>query len=190
MEERFVEVTNREDSKVGYYIPDSNVTRTFSPGETKKQIPLSELQQLQYVPGGDFLLEHYLMIKDKNALSVLNIEAEEEYFYTKEDVEKLLFEGTLDQLDDALTFAPQGVVSLIQDCAVELNIPDMRKRNLITEKTGFNIDNAIRVNQIMNQDATEENKEQKEKVHQRKAVPMNASTNIPNYKVVGEYGRF
>ena len=72
---------------------------------------MEELKQLQYVSGGDYLLKHCLLINDEDALEVLNMRnLEPEYFYTEDIIKKLLEEGTLDQLEDCLNFAPDGVV--------------------------------------------------------------------------------
>ena len=192
MSEQLINVTNRDNGYVGYGIPDTGVRRKFAPGETK-QIPLSELQALQYVPGGDVILRDLLVVNSKDALSALNMEVEPEYFYSAEDVENLLFNGSLEQLEDALNFAPEGVINLIKDIAVKKEIPDMRKRDLITAKTGFGVNNAINVNHIMN---TEESSEEDSNEPKRKAAPINAAaktvgdritrkaTALPTYNVV------
>ena len=156
MENKMIEVRNRDAGSVGYIIPDQGIRRTFSPGETKK-IALEELQALQYVPGGEFTLKHLLMVNDKDALSALNMETEPEYFYTEKEVRELLSTGTLDQLKDCLDFAPEGVIDLIKKIAVDTKLPDTLKREAIEKKTGFSINNAIMVNQVM--DAEEEVKE-------------------------------
>jgi hypothetical protein len=58
-------------------------------------------------------------------------------------VENLLAHGSLDQLKDALDFAPDGVVSLIKEKAVETKLNDVAKREAILEATNFNVTNAI-----------------------------------------------
>lgn len=188
-EKRLVSVTNRDSGVVGYHIPELNVKRKFSVGETKKNIPFEEIQRLQHMDGGDYLLRHLLMVKDQKVLQELDINTEPEYFYTEEDIKKVLLEGTLDQLDDTLTFGVDGVKELVKKLAVELEIPDIRKRNLITEKTGFNISNAINVNQVMAEAAPEVEAEPEKK---RKAAPINAEAepkrkaDLPKYNVIEE----
>ena len=185
LEEKLIEVRNRDAGSVGYTIPDTGTWRNFSPGETKR-IPLSELQALQYVPGGEFTLRELLMIKDTDALSALNIITEPEYFYTETEIKELLTKGTLDQLKDCLDFAPEGVIELIKKIAVETELPDTLKRAAITKKTGFNIDNAIMVNRVMDI-PTEEVVEEKV----RRTAPITTAeeskarrTNLPKYNVV------
>ena len=186
MENKLIEVRNRDAGSVGYIIPDQGIRRTFSPGETKK-IALEELQALQYVPGGEFTLKHLLMVNDKDALSALNMETEPEYFYTEKEVRELLTKGTLDQLKDCLDFAPEGVIDLIKKIAVDTKLPDTLKREAIEKKTGFSINNAIMVNQVM--DAEEEVKEEPKTT--RRTTPIATGeekaarrTNLPKYNVV------
>ena len=168
MEQKLVNVTNRNNGFTGYTIPDTGITRTFNIDETKK-IDIEELKQLQYIPGGDYLLKHFLVINDKSALEVLNMEdVEPEYFYTRKEVEELLLNGSIEQLEDALNFSPDGVIDLIKDIAVKLEIPDTRKRKLISEKTGLNIDSAILINTVMDEEPTVESKPSKV----RKATPI------------------
>lgn len=150
----YVEVTNRNNGTTGYTL-SSGLHRDFNLNETKK-IDIEELNELMVVPGGEYLLRNYLMIKDKSALEYLDIETEPEYFYTEAEIKKLLLEGNLDQLEDCLNFAPQGVIDLVKSLAVSLEIPDIRKRELIQNKTGFSVDNAIRVNKTLAEDAPSE----------------------------------
>lgn len=187
-EVKLVSITNRDSGHVGYSIPERGIQRSFAPQETK-QIPLDELQQLQWVSGGNYILEHLLMINDKDALSALNMEVEPEYFYTEADIRELLSPaGTLDQLKDALDFAPQGAIELIKKIAVETELPDTRKRKAISEATGFNIDNAINVNTILNAEDSQSEAAEPAK-NQRRAAPIKEDTaparrTTPQYKVV------
>ena len=176
-DEMLVNVTNRNSGYTGYIIPDTGVRRNFTLGETKK-ISLGELKALQYVPGGEYILRNCLLINDKNALEALNMsDVEPEYFYTEKEVRTLLIESSLDQLDDALTFAPEGVIEMIKDMAVKEEIPDIRKRDLITEKTGFNVSNAIMVNHIVEEDVNAD--AAKDTPNKRKAAPISVEESQP-----------
>ena len=167
-ETTYVEVTNRNNGTTGYTL-NSGMERIFNINETKK-IPLEELQEVEAMPGGEYLLRNYLMIKDKTALDYLNVEPEPEYFYTENEIKELLLNGTLDQLEDCLNFAPQGVLDILKDKAVSLEIPDMRKRDLISKKLGFNIDNAIKIEKAFKEDSTLNNKETT--TPERKSTPV------------------
>ena len=180
MSERIVEVTNRNSGFVGYTIKDQGIWRNFAPGETKK-ISLSELEALQFTPGGAYTLKNSLMIKDMDALSALNIVTEPEYFYTDKEIKELLTTGTLDQLKDCLDFAPEGVIDIIKKMAVEMELPDTQKRKAIYEKTGFSIDNAIMVNKVM-EDTSDEKEDEKE-VKVRRSAPVTVQDAAPSRRV-------
>ena len=142
-----VEVLNRSDGSAGYTIEDTGVHRTFTSGEIKK-IPMGELRALSYMPGGDVLLRHFLQIRNREAIEELIGEVEPEYNYTSEDVMRIMTDGTMDQFLDMLDFAPEGVRDMIKSYAVKYELNDVRKREAIFQKYGFNVDNAIRNNRL------------------------------------------
>jgi len=178
----YVNVKNRNNGFTGYTLTNGE-RRLFNIGETKK-IDIEELKALSQVEGGEYLLRNYLMIEDVAALDFLNINPEPEYFYTEKEITELLENGSLDQLEDCLNFAPQGVIDLVKSIAIKIELPDMRKRKLIFEKTGFSVDNAIKVNQILEVDNSVTEKE--ETVTKRKAAPIatKAAAPVRKYKVV------
>ena len=61
-----VNVKNRGTGEVGYTLPDTGVRRTWMPGEVKKSISVAELEQATYIPGGQKLMQKYLVINDKS----------------------------------------------------------------------------------------------------------------------------
>lgn len=139
---KIMSVTNRSAGMVIYKIPEHNIRREFNVNETK-QIPYEELVWLSYQPGGRVLMQNMLLIKDQQAVSGLNIHAEPEYFMSEADVINMLQNGTLDELLDALDFAPKGVIQIIKDQAVALPVHDTRKREAILKATGFDVNAAI-----------------------------------------------
>lgn len=174
-----VDVTNRNNGFTGYSIPDLGVKRLFNLKETKK-IPLNELEALSFVPGGDFILKNYLIVNDKSALEFLNIVTEPEYFYSEKEITHLLELGSLDQLEDCLNFAPAGVIELLKDIAIKIELPDMRKRKMIADKTGFDVNSAININTMLNaEDATPAEQQTTTK---RKAAPVETSSNTATRK--------
>ena len=178
MENEMVIVTNRNNGYTGYQIPDTGVSRNFAPGESKR-ISKEELMQLSYIEGGEYLLKNYLIVNNDKTLEELNISVQPEYYYTEEEIKELLTTGSLDQLEDTLNFAPEGVIEIIKDMAVKTELPDTRKRKMISEKTGFNIDNAIRVNEVMAEDQI---KDEHSEPIERKASPINVESDTPQRK--------
>lgn len=139
---KLMTVKNRSAGLVVYRIPEHNIRREFQVGETK-QITYEELVWLSYQPGGRMLMQNMLLIQDKEAIKDLNIHDEPEYHMTEADVVDMLLHGSLDQLLDALDFAPKGVIEIIKDKAVTLPLQDMSKREAIQKATGYNVTAAI-----------------------------------------------
>lgn len=168
--DKLIKVTNRDNGSVGYTIPDlNNLHRNFNSGESK-EITMEELRKLSWIPGGMSILENYLVIDDKEAVAEILSNVEPEYYYTQDDVKNLLLKGSLDELKDCLDFAPEGTINLVKQYAVELQLNDINKRKAILEKTGFNVDSAI----LVNQETTDET--QSTEKTRRVATPS-ASTN-------------
>lgn len=166
-----VKVKNRVNSLVVYVVPDmGNLKREFQ-GQEEKILTFEELRKLSYTPGGDVILKDYLVIKDKEVLEALGLNVEPEYFYTKEDIIKLLKEGSLDEFLDCLDFAPDGVIDLVKEYAVTMPLNDVEKRQAILDKTGFDVNIAIELQE-------EQLKGMKENATQRRAaVPSKADQN-------------
>lgn len=168
-----IKVKNRDNGTVGYTIPDLGIRRTFAAGETK-EITFEELQKLHYISGGDFIIENCLLINNKDAIKEIFQErtVEPEYFYTEDDIKDLLLNQSLDALLDCLDFAPKGVIDLVKDMAVKLEINDIAKRDAIFKKTGFNVNKAVEINKETSApDATEKT------AKRRVAIPVSEEVN-------------
>jgi len=147
-ETRRIKVQNRDFGSVGYTIPDlNNLHREFQPNETKI-ITFDELFKLSQVPGGTYIIANYLIVQDEEAIKELLGMIEPEYFYTEREVINLLQNGSLDEFEDCLNFAPSGVLDLIKHIAVELPLNDVAKRDMIQKKLGFNVANAIELAKV------------------------------------------
>ena len=148
-----IRVENRADAIVAYRVPETKIIRRFVAGESK-QVEMGELRQAIQIPGTKRLIESNLIIHSKEAVDELLPDAEPEYFYDKKDVDFLLEMGTLDQLKDALDFAPTGVIELIKERAVEIELNDMRKREAILAITNFNVTGAIDIKRQAKENTT------------------------------------
>lgn len=175
-----ISVKNRNNGTTVYRIPDKNIVRTFAPGETK-QISLDELKELQWIPGGEYLLKNLLIVDNKVALDALNMKVEPEYFYTESDIRKLLTGmDNMDEFLDFLDFATEGAIDIAKDIAVKERIPDSRKREALSEKTGFNIDSAINMDKLFEE---EENKPEPEKKERRVKAADTKEEEAPKRRV-------
>lgn len=141
-----IKVLNRDNGAVVYSIPEMNgLRRVFQAGETK-EVTFEELEKLSYLPGGNDLLRDSLVILNKpEAITELLGEVEPEYNYGREDVIRLMTQGSLDEFLDCLDFAPEGVKELIKTLSVQLPLNDVAKREAIFDKLHFNVDAAIRI---------------------------------------------
>lgn len=136
-------VTNRSASMVVYSITEDNIRREFQPGETKK-IKHGELEKLSYQPGGDIIIANYLLIRNDDAIKDLGVHTEPEYYMTESQVIDLIKNGSLDAWLDCLDFAPEGVQEMIKKLSVSVPLNDYEKRKALKEKTGFDVDAAIK----------------------------------------------
>lgn len=181
--ETIVKVTNRGNSIVGYMIPELHIRRRFAPNETK-QLTVNEMRALHAEKGGASIIRNHLIIDNEELVNELIYNVQPEYFYSEQDVVELLVNGSVDQLLDAIDFAPTGVHDIIKTKAVQLKLNDVRKREIIFEKLGFNVTSAIEANAQSEVVVTEP--------QGRRAAPITASAEnaeaparraAPKYKV-------
>lgn len=187
----YYNVKNRSSSMVVYSIPEMNIRREFAPSETKR-VSFEELEKLTYQPGGRALLANFLQFVEPAtvlaaATSDLGIHTEPEYNMSEEDIKKMLLSGSVDQLLDALDFAPVGVIDLIKSYAVSLPVKDYDKREAIKSKTGFDVSKALE-----NDIASKETDINEASTAPQRRVPVEktsetttvARRTTPNYNVV------
>lgn len=178
-------VKNRSSSVVVYRIPESNLRREFAPGETKR-IPFGELEKLTYQQGGREMLEQFLQIVDEAVTSDLNVHREVEYDMSEAQVAELLRSGSLNAFLDALDFAPIGVIDLIKVMAIKLPLTDLNKRKALKEKTGFDVDSALR---HLEEEKAEETNIETNPAQERRVkteTPATGRRTNSNYKVVSK----
>ena len=135
-------VKNRSASTVVYKIPEDGIRREFAPGETKK-ISFKELEKLSYQSGGRALMANFLQIREEKVTEELNINPENEYYMSEEQIVELLRNGSLEAFLDCLDYAPVGVIDLVKKFAVSLPLNDVEKRTALANKTGFDVARAL-----------------------------------------------
>ncbi len=138
-------VTNKSTGRVVYKVPDMNIRREFRPRETKKNIPVKELESLVAQGYGQkVLLYNYLMIHEEDVIRYLiNGEVAPEYWLTEDKIPEWMNSCTLDEFKDALDFAPRGTKDLIKKYAVELPLQDYSKRQAVKDILDFDVTKAI-----------------------------------------------
>ncbi len=136
-------VKNRGAGYVTYRIPEDGIRRSFAPGEVKS-ISFEELEKLTYQAGGMAILTKYLQVQDVETINKFNMRVEPEYHMSEKDIANVMMSGSLDAFLDMLDFAPVAVIDLVKDMSVKLPLVDMAKRKALKEKTGFDVDAALK----------------------------------------------
>ena len=192
-DDTLINVRNRNNGTTGYTLADgAKETRLWAENEVKK-ITFAELKRVSYLPGGAELLRDYLVIEDPAAIEALNvgidIQEQPEYLYTENEIRDLLFNGSLDELKDFLDFSPDGGIEIAKQIAVNEELPDMRKRKIISEATGFNINTAIEINDMMKDNGVAEDaapKKQRRVAKEDEATPEKPTRRTTSYKIVNQ----
>lgn len=187
--EKRVKVVNRASGSLAYKIDTLRVTRHWRKPGDYLNISIAELLELKTVKGGQSLLENYVIIEDKEALSVLfpDQELEPEYNYGLKEIEALLYEADTEQLLDALDFAPKGVLDLIKAKSAEKLPNATAKIEAINKK--FKID-LNKINELYQEKEILE--EKPEPTRRRRTAPIieteepKQESSLPKYKVVKE----
>ena len=140
-----IEVVNLTNHKVGYNLVDENLHRSLQPNEHRR-ILAGELRRLNYQKGGHILLTNYLSVKNAELAREFGVDIDNqiEYNWTPEDVDRVLQTGTIEELMDAMDFAPEGIKQRLAARAVELKISDSNKRKVITDNSPYDIDAQIK----------------------------------------------
>ena len=194
-DDTLINVRNRNNGTTGYTLADgAKETRLWAENEIKK-ITFAELKRVSYLPGGTELLRDYLVIEDPAAIEALNvgidIQEQPEYLYTENEIRDLLFNGSLDELKDFLDFSPDGGIEIAKQIAVNEELPDMRKRKIISEATGFNINTAIEINDMMKdngvaEDAAPKKQRRVAKETESAPAPEKPTRRTTSYKIVNQ----
>lgn len=144
-----VKVQNLTDYRV-IYTAYTGQRRSFE-GNASLCIPAIEIRQLNYSTGGRVLLQDYLSIRNRELAEEIGIqEFDQEYSWDDADIERVLISGSEEELEDALDFAPRGIIDSIVDKAVKIKLPDNNKRKLIKDYTGKDVNNMIETTEIAN----------------------------------------
>ena len=179
-------VTNRSASVVVYSIPEDNIKREFQPGETKK-IRHQELEKLTYQTGGPLLISNYFLIRNEEAIKELGVPTEPEYFMTEKEVVDLIKTGSLDAWLDCLDFAPHGVIEMIKKLSVSVPLNDYEKRRALKDKTGFDVDAAIKhVEEEREEDKELPKASPKRRVQTEEPAAPAGRRTTPKYNVVNK----
>lgn len=142
-----IRVYNRSNSTVFYKDEDTNRTRTWEPStigkESYKDLDFEEIERVVNTRGGKILFEEYLLIKDKKVCEELDLTCPKEYFYDVDEVKRILESGTDFEVVDMIENGPEGIKDIIKQVAIEMKLDSSRKRKIIKDRLGFDVNFAI-----------------------------------------------
>lgn len=140
-----VKVRNMVDYNVGYKIEEDNIRRQFSPHEVKT-VTAGELRKLDYTRGGHVLLTSYLAVQNKSLAQEFGVDEDSyanEYNWDAAKVDQVLLNEPVEVLQDAMDFAPEGILQLIKDRAIALRLDSMDKRKVISDAMKIDLNGMI-----------------------------------------------
>ena len=158
-----IKLTNRDVGPIGYTIEDLRISRTFEANETKN-VTAEEIRKLSYLPAGTYALRNNFIIWNEELVEEILHEVEPEYYYTEKEVKELVLEKSLDEFLDALDFAPASVIDMIKRISLQYEVNDVRKREALKKKTGFDVTKAIEFEREVNKDDEEDKDTPKRRV--------------------------
>lgn len=163
-----VKIRNLCDHMVCYNITDGP-RRELSPNQSIV-VSAGELRQLNSDYGGSMLLKNYLQIQDTRLATEFGFDPEEtpEYKWSRDDIDRVLLSEPIEVLEDALDFAPAGIVDLIVSRAIAIELPDNRKREVIYDMTGKNISKMIELNKAVEEPSTSQKPVRRRRVPTKK----------------------
>lgn len=141
-----IRLRNLTKNTAVYITPSTNIRREI-PAQGYIYVTAGELRECSYDIGCSNIFHDYIQICNPALASEFGVPTDEvEYNWTEKDVEKVLVGNSQDDYNrflDALDFAPAGIKQNIVDMSVELEIPDMRRREAIRVALGVDVSRMI-----------------------------------------------
>lgn len=137
MDNKIVYVTNMANHKVGIKMPDLNLKVVWEKRGARKPISEEKLQMAMYDAGVEYMFNQgILVIEDKEVEKELNIE---EVALTDKQMENLWKNATNVDFKIRVKELPYEQIKLLANWAVENNIMDLKKAEIIKELIGTDI---------------------------------------------------
>lgn len=137
MDNKIVYVTSMANHKVGIKIPDLNLKVVWEKRNARKPIPEEKLQMAMYDSGVEYMFNQgILVIEDKEIEKELNIE---EVALTEKQMENLWKNATSVDFKIRVKELPYEQIKLLANWAVENNVIDFKKAEIIKDLIGTDI---------------------------------------------------
>ena len=143
-----IEVINTSSGSVGYTPEMSTVSKKWERQGTVKKVKLGELRDVIGTVGGYVLFsENLLLIKDADVREELGLPELDEYTLTDREIKDLLNNKSVDDLEEVVQNCTDDMLDTITNTAINEEVSDLNKLQLIEDYTGINVVEAIKEHQ-------------------------------------------
>lgn len=138
-----VRVRNLTNSPVVVTTPMTHKRFELAP-HGQRAITVADIRECSYDKGCTDIFRNYVQICNAQLAQEFGVTSDIiEYNWGEKEILDCLNATGIEVLEDALDFAPDGIKEAIVDKAVEIELPDMRKRQIIDDALGINITHKI-----------------------------------------------
>lgn len=162
---------------IGLTAPSFKYHVVFKRVNQEMLIKYELLQDSMHADNG-LILNNSLRVMDRQVREELGLNNEIEYSLSLEQVEKIIIMGTLGELEDLLTYGPEGYRRLAASLAVEHEFDSQAKLELIEKFSGINVRFQIREG-IGKDDAKDKLKEEPKTKRTYNIVKEDLLENVP-----------
>lgn len=176
-DDTMVKLVNMMDSPTGYKLMNGTFRR-FAP-RASMSVTAGEVREVSNMPGTITLFQNYLRVDNKDLATELGVSDdsfEHEYSWGKDEIVGALTTEPIEVLLDALDYAPDAIKESLVDFAVELEIPDVNRRNAIKNATGKDVTKMIEIKNAYKDDSQKEDNKPTERRAAQKQAPAKKSS--------------
>lgn len=157
-----IRIRNLTRNIVVYITPSTGIRREIA-AQGSIYVSAGELRECSYDTGCSNMFHDYIQICNPTLAEELGVSSDIiEYNWKVDDIKEVLLstdDNDYNRFLDALDFAPAGIRQNIVDMAVELEVPDMRRREAIKQAMNVDITRMIENKHAMQADSEEESKQ-------------------------------
>ena len=159
-EKTLIEVFNDNTCNTGYVLQNGK-TRVWERDPnfiTMKKVPLGELEEAMSSRGArQLLMDNKLLIKDSQVREHLDLPVLDKYNPTLEEIKEILKEESSERLEEVLQYCNDSTLDKVVEVSIEMPIRNLTKAELISQYSGTNILDAIKLGQEDEAESKKEN---------------------------------
>lgn len=154
-----VEIINTIKAQVGFRVPNSNIRKQFRGKYARIIMTFEDLEQAFYEPGVSYLFETGILYIENMAVKKrLGLEDEDATEPTKlimitdKEAKDLLEDATIKEFSDKVETLSAEQLRELAETAVDMEIDNMRKANILQGATGIDVLRRIRDKRELKED--------------------------------------